>query len=62
MLALRKLVEQTVDYQATHADFIHVIMTENIHQGKHKEIVETITRYVRTPCALPATSDGGPLS
>lgn len=35
MLALRKLVELTVDYQATHADFIRVIMTENIHQGKH---------------------------
>ena len=35
MLALRKLVELTVDYQATHADFIRVIMTENIHQGKY---------------------------
>jgi len=35
MLALRKLVELTVDYQSTHADFIRVIMTENIHQGKH---------------------------
>lgn len=35
MLALRKLVELTVDYQATHADFIRVIMTENIHKGKH---------------------------
>lgn len=35
MLALRKLVELTVDYQATHADFIRVIMTENIHRGKH---------------------------
>jgi hypothetical protein len=35
MLALRKLVELTVDYQATHSDFIRVIMTENIHQGKH---------------------------
>lgn len=35
MLALRKLVELTVDYQATHADFIRIIMTENIHQGKH---------------------------
>jgi len=35
MLALRKLVELTVDYQATHADFIRVIMTENIQQGIH---------------------------
>jgi AcrR family transcriptional regulator len=35
MLALRKLVELSVDYQATHADFIRVIMTENIHQGKY---------------------------
>lgn len=34
MLALRKLVELTVDYQATHSDFIRVVMTENIHQGK----------------------------
>lgn len=35
MLALRKLVELTVDYQATHSDFIRVIMTENIQQGAH---------------------------
>jgi AcrR family transcriptional regulator len=35
MLALRKLVELTVDYQATHADFIRIIMTENIHRGEH---------------------------
>lgn len=35
MLALRKLVEGTVDYHASHADFIRVIMTENIHMGKH---------------------------
>ena len=35
ILALRKLVELTVDYQATHADFIRVIMTENIQQGIH---------------------------
>lgn len=35
MLALRKLVELTVDYQSTHSDFIRVIMTENIHRGEH---------------------------
>lgn len=35
LMALRKLVEVTVDYQATHADFIRVIMTENILQGVH---------------------------
>lgn len=35
MLALRKLVELTVDYQSTHSDFIRLIMTENIHQGKY---------------------------
>jgi len=35
MLALRKLVEGTVDYHASHADFIRVIMTENIHKGNH---------------------------
>lgn len=35
MLALRKLVEGTVDYHASHSDFIRVIMTENIHKGIH---------------------------
>jgi len=35
MLALRKLVEGTVDYHAAHSDFIRVIMTENIHKGVH---------------------------
>jgi len=35
MLALRKLVEGTVDYHASHSDFIRVIMTENIHKGDH---------------------------
>jgi len=35
MLALRKLVEKTVDYHASHSDFIRVIMTENIHKGVH---------------------------
>jgi len=35
MVALRKLVEVTVDYQAAHSDFIRVIMTENIHKGEH---------------------------
>ncbi len=35
MLALRKLVEGTVDYHASHSDFIRVIMTENIHKGAH---------------------------
>ncbi|MDH3265807.1 MAG: TetR/AcrR family transcriptional regulator [Gammaproteobacteria bacterium] len=35
MLALRKLVEGTVDYHASHSDFIRVIMTENIHKGNH---------------------------
>jgi len=35
MLALRKLTEGTVDYHASHADFIRVIMTENIHRGEH---------------------------
>jgi AcrR family transcriptional regulator len=35
MLALRKLVEGTVDYHASHSDFIRVIMTENIHKGVH---------------------------
>lgn len=35
MLALRKLVEGTVDYHASHSDFIRVIMTENIQKGKH---------------------------
>jgi len=35
MLALRKLVEGTVDYHASHSDWIRVIMTENIHKGSH---------------------------
>jgi AcrR family transcriptional regulator len=35
MIALRKLVEGTVDYHASHSDFIRVIMTENIHKGMH---------------------------
>lgn len=35
MLALRKLVEGTVEYHASHSDFIRVIMTENIHKGVH---------------------------
>ena len=35
MSALRSLVEQTVDYHASHSDFIRVIMNENIHQGRH---------------------------
>lgn len=35
MLALRKLVELTFDHHATHPDFIRIIMTENIHQGRH---------------------------
>ena len=35
MLALRKLVEGTVDYHASHSDFIRVIMTENIQKGRH---------------------------
>jgi AcrR family transcriptional regulator len=35
MLALRKLVEGTVDYHASHSDFIRVIMTENINKGEH---------------------------
>lgn len=35
MLALRKLVEGTVDYHASHADFIRMIMSENIHKGVH---------------------------
>jgi len=35
MLALRKLVEKTVDYHASHSDFIRVIMTENIQKGRH---------------------------
>ena len=55
MLALRKLVELTVDYQATHSDFIRIIMTENIHRGEHiaqipelkavnRQIIELITQ------------------
>lgn len=58
MLALRKLVELTVDYQATHADFIRVIMTENIHRGEHiaqipelrtlnRQIIELITQLCK---------------
>ena len=35
ILALRKLVERTVEYHASHADFIRMIMTENIHKGEH---------------------------
>jgi len=35
MLALRKLVELTFDHHAAHPDFIRIIMTENIHQGRH---------------------------
>ena len=35
MLALRKLVEGTVDYHSSHQDFIRVIMNENIHKGCH---------------------------
>ena len=33
VVALRKLVETTVDYQASHADFIRIIMNENILRG-----------------------------
>ena len=58
MLALRKLVELTVDYQATHADFIRVIMTENIQQGIHikqlpelrkvnKQVIELISNLCK---------------
>lgn len=35
MLALRKLVEGTVEFHSSHADFIRMIMTENIHKGDH---------------------------
>ena len=35
IMALRKLVEVTVDYQAAHGDFIRIIMTENIMKGVH---------------------------
>jgi AcrR family transcriptional regulator len=35
MLGLRKLVESTVDYHASHSDFIRLIMTENIHKGRN---------------------------
>ena len=58
MLALRKLVELTVDYQATHSDFIRIIMTENIHRGEHivqipelkavnRQIIQLITQLCR---------------
>lgn len=58
MLALRKLVELTVDYQATHSDFIRIIMTENIHRGEHiaqipelkvvnRQIIKLITQLCR---------------
>jgi len=58
MLALRKLVELTVDYQATHSDFIRIIMTENIHRGEHivqipelkavnRRIIELITQLCK---------------
>ena len=58
MLALRKLVELTVDYQATHSDFIRIIMTENIHRGEHivqipelkavnRQIIELITQLCK---------------
>jgi len=35
VIALRKLVEVTFDYHAAHADFIRIIMSENINEGVH---------------------------
>lgn len=35
IIALKKLVEATVDYQASNANFIRIIMSENIREGEH---------------------------
>ena len=48
MLALRKLVERTVDHHASHSDFVRVIMTENIHKGMHIRQIPELKTVNRT--------------
>lgn len=40
--ALRRLVEVTFDYDATHPDFVNLVSMENLHHGQYIEHSETI--------------------
>jgi len=33
--ALRRLIDQTFEYDDTHADFVRIVAIENVHQAKH---------------------------
>lgn len=41
--ALRRLVEFTFDHHREHADFIRLVMIENIHDARHMRDIETLT-------------------
>jgi AcrR family transcriptional regulator len=40
--ALEALAGYTFDYHANHADFVRLVMVENIHHARHIELSETI--------------------
>lgn len=42
--ALRKLVEFTFDHHRDNADFIRLVMIENVHEGKHLRAIDTLAR------------------
>ncbi len=46
--ALRRLVEFTFDHHASHADFIRMVMIENIHHGAYLAKSEKIQQLNRT--------------
>lgn len=54
-LALRKLVEFTVDYQLANPDFIRLVMNENIHRGEFLAQSKTI-QQLNVP-AIKAVSE-----
>jgi AcrR family transcriptional regulator len=50
--ALRALVALTVDYHAAHPEFVRLVMTENIHQGKHVRQLPNIRAINRSAIVL----------
>jgi AcrR family transcriptional regulator len=60
--ALRTLVAFTFDYENSHPDFIHLVMNENMHMGRHLarsrtirklnlSVIDTIRRIYERGCA-----------
>lgn len=46
--AIRKLAEFSFDYYDTHPDFIRLVITENIHEGKHLRKVRSAANLAPT--------------